>query len=82
MLNGRVSVGHDVKIGDYTTIMVGTGISGGCRIGSQVNIGGHAYIIPGKKVGDNATIAAGSVVFTNVKAGVTVLGNPAKRVDW
>ena len=82
LLNGRVSVGHDVKIGDYTTIMVGTGISGGCRIGSQVNIGGHAYIIPGKKVGDNATIAAGSVVFTNVKAGVTVLGNPAKRVDW
>ncbi len=82
LLNGRVSVGHDVRIGDYTTIMVGTGISGGCQIGSQVNIGGHAYIVPGKKVGDNATVAAGSVVFTNVKAGVTVLGNPAKRVDW
>ena len=82
LLNSRISVGHDVKIGDYTTIMVGTGISGCCKIGSQVNIGGHAYIIPGKKVGDNATIAAGSVVFTNVKAGSTVLGNPAKRVDW
>lgn len=80
LLNGRVSVGHDVEIGDYTTIMVGTGISGGCKIGSEVNIGGHAFIIPEKKIGDGATVAAGSVVFTNVKAGTTVLGNPARRM--
>lgn len=50
LLNGRVSVGHDVEIGDFTTIMVGTGISGGCRIGSETNIGGHAFIIPGEKL--------------------------------
>lgn len=80
LLNGRVSVGHDVEIGDYTTIMVGTGISGECKIGTEVNIGGHVFIIPGRKVGDGATLAAGSVVFTNVKAGVTMLGNPAKRM--
>ena len=60
--------------------MTGTGISGFCRIGSEVNIGGHVFIIPGRKIGDNATLAAGSVVFTNVKAGSTVLGNPAKRM--
>lgn len=80
LLNGRVSIGHDVEIGDYTAIMVGTAISGECRIGSEVLIGGHAFIIPGKKVGDRAIIAAGSVVFTNVKEGTTVLGNPAKRM--
>ncbi len=80
LLNTGVLLGHDDVIGDYTTIMTGTAVSGCCKIGSQVNIGGHAYIIPGKKVGDNATIAAGSVVFTNVKAGSTVLGNPAKRM--
>lgn len=80
LLNSRVTVGHDAVIGDYTTIMVGTGISGCCRIGSEVNIGGHVFVIPGRKVGDSATLAAGSVVFTNVKAGTTVLGNPAKRM--
>lgn len=80
LLNGRVSVGHDVIIGDYTTVMVGTGISGGCQVGSEVNIGGHAFIIPEKKIGDESTIAAGSIVFTNVRAGTTVLGNPAKRM--
>lgn len=80
LLNARITVGHDASIGDYTTIMTGTGISGFCRIGSEVNIGGHVFIIPGRKIGDNATLAAGSVVFTNVKAGSTVLGNPAKRM--
>ena len=80
LLNGRVSVGHDVEIGDYTTVMVGTAISGGCKIGSEAKIGGHVFIIPEKKVGDNATVTAGSVVFTNVKPGITVLGNPAKRM--
>ncbi|MBR3108789.1 MAG: acetyltransferase [Clostridia bacterium] len=80
LLNGRVSVGHDVEIGSYTTVMVGTGISGGCKIGSEVSIGGHAFILPERIIGDGATVAAGSVVFTNVKAGMTVLGNPAKRM--
>ena len=80
VMNQMVNIAHDVTIGDYTTIMPFTGISGNCKIGSEVNIGGHAFIVPGRKVGDGATIAAGSIVFTNVKAGTTVLGNPAKRM--
>ena len=80
LLNQNVNIGHDSVIGDYSTIMPYTGISGYCTVGSEVNIGGHAFIVPGRKVGNNATIAAGSIVFSNVKAGTTVLGNPAKRM--
>ena len=80
VLNDSVRIGHDVTIGDYTSIMPGTGLSGGCVIGKEVDIGGHAYIVPGRKIGDGAKIAAGSIVFTNVRAGTTVLGNPAKRM--
>ena len=60
--------------------MPGTGISGGCKIRYECMFGGHSYIIPRKKIGDRATVAAGSIVFSNVKAGTTVLGNPAKRM--
>ena len=81
VLNHMVNIGHDVVVGDYTTIMPFSGVSGYCKIGSEVRIGGHAFIVPGRKVGDAATIAAGSIVFTNVKAGTTVLGNPAKRMQ-
>lgn len=80
-MNGRISIGHDVTIGDYTCIMPGTGISGWCNIGRECMIGGHSYVIPKRKIGDKATVAAGSIVFTNVKAGTTVLGNPAKRIQ-
>ena len=61
--------------------MTGTAISGNCHIGKMTTIGGHAYIVPEKKVGDYATVAAGSIVFSSVKSGTTVLGNPAKRMQ-
>lgn len=80
LLNDGVKIGHDVTIGDYTSIMPDSGISGDCHVGSEVEIGGHAFIVPGRKIGDRAKVAAGSIVFSNVKAGTTVLGNPAKRM--
>ncbi len=79
-LNCGVTVGHDAVLGDYTCVMPGTGISGGCVVGKEVLVGGHAFIVPKKRVGDGAVVAAGSIVFGNVRAGATVLGNPAKRV--
>jgi maltose O-acetyltransferase len=47
-------------------------------IGSRVWIGGNSVILPGVKIGDDATIGAGSVVTKDVAAGKTVKGNPAK----
>ena len=79
-INTFCTIGHDAVIGRCTTIAPGVGISGTCKIGQYVNMGGHSYIIPGKKVGDHAVIAAGSVVFNNVKEKTTVIGNPAKRL--
>ena len=80
LLNDGVKLGHDVVIGDFVSVFPGTGISGGTTVGEEASIGGHAFIVPGKKIGDRAHIAAGSIVFSNVRAGTTVLGNPAKRM--
>lgn len=80
LFNHGCTVGHDTVIGDYTTVMTSSGISGRCIVGSEVRIGGHAFIVPRKTIGDKATVAAGSIVFTNVRTGTTVLGNPAKRI--
>lgn len=81
VLNGNCLIGHDVTIGDYSCIMSGANITGYSQIGKRVRMGGYAYITPNKKVGDDAVVAAGSIVFTNVKAGTHVLGNPAKRIE-
>ena len=47
----------------------------------DVSIGAGAVILPGLTIGKGATIGAGAVVTKNVPAGVTVIGNPAKKLE-
>jgi acetyltransferase-like isoleucine patch superfamily enzyme len=53
-------------------------ITGGVVLGKSVTVGSHASVLPGVKVGDGATVGAGSVVMRDVPAGVTVFGVPAR----
>jgi maltose O-acetyltransferase len=49
-------------------------------IGANVWVGGHAIILPGITIGDDAIIGAGSVVTRDVAAGSSVVGNPARMI--
>jgi len=49
-------------------------------IGDHVWVGGGAIICPGVTVGENAVIAAGSVVAQDVPPNVLVAGNPARVI--
>jgi len=49
-------------------------------IGNHVWIGTHAIILKGVTIGDNAVVAAGSVVTTDVPASTLVGGNPARTI--
>lgn len=75
-------IGHDATIGDFSTL------SGRCSINGHVEVGNMCYIAcgvsiaPSKKIGNGATVGIGSVVVSNVKAGTTVFGNPAKKVEF
>jgi acetyltransferase-like isoleucine patch superfamily enzyme len=50
-------------------------------LGRNVWIGAGAMILKGVRIGDNAVVAAGSVVVQNVLPNTVVLGNPA-RLIW
>lgn len=67
-------------IDDFSTTTGFTNIAG-ATIGKRVFVGSHAVVLNGVKVGDDAYVCAGSVVFTKVKAGVKVIGNPAKKFE-
>jgi len=54
--------------------------SKGISIGSDVWIGANVCIVDGVKVGDKTVIGMGSVVTQDVPPGMTVGGNPAKRL--
>lgn len=78
LINLNCTVGHDVHIGNYTSVMPGVNIAGNVNIGKKTFIGSGANIINNLKVGEGATVGAGAVVITNVEPGTTVVGIPAK----
>lgn len=80
LLNLNVTVGHDVVIADYCSIMPGANIAGNVTIGEATLIGSGAQILQGITIGSNARVGAGAVVTKNVPDNVTVVGVPAKIV--
>lgn len=75
------TVGHDAKIGDFSSIMGTCNINGGVEIGRRVFLGCQTVTVPGRKIGDDAYICAGSIVMTNIRKNTKVMGNPAKRIE-
>ena len=83
-----VVIGETAEIGDYCTIyqgatLGGTGKDQGKRhptLGNHVMVGAGAKILGPFKVGDGAKIASGAVVLSEVPAGTTAVGIPARIV--
>jgi len=50
------------------------------KIGDNCWIGGNSVILPGVEIGENVTVAAGSLVTKNIPDNVLVNGAPAKIV--
>lgn len=72
-------VGQDAVIGDYSTTTAFANLTN-AHLGKRVFVGSHAVIMNKLKIGDDAFISVGSIVFTNVKPGTKVFGVPAKRL--
>lgn len=73
-------LGHDVRIGDYSTISAQCNIMGNVFVGNEVFIGGNVCIAPYVNINDGAYICLGSVVMSNVSAGCKIMGNPAREI--
>jgi len=83
-----VVIGETAEVGDNCTIyqnvtLGGTGKDHGKRhptLGNNVLVGSGAKVLGPFKVGDNARIAAGAVVLSEVPDNSTAVGVPAKIV--
>lgn len=73
-------IGQDSEIGDYSTTTGFTNIVS-AYLGKRVMVGSHAVVLNRIKIGDDAVVGTGSIVFRNVKAGTKVIGYPAKRFE-
>ena len=75
-------IGHDAQIGSWCQINSHCTIAGGARIGNFVTIHPNSVVTSQAVIGDGAVVGAGSVVIGRIPAGITVLGNPARRFSF
>lgn len=82
IINMYSSVAHDSVLGEYCTISAHCDITGICTLGDRVFMGSTSHVVPNSKISDDVYICAGSTVMTRVRAGMKVLGNPAKIIKF
>ena len=73
-------IGHDVKIGNWCRIDCYAVLIAGVTLEDEVCIHTSAVINHDVTIGKGAMVGAQSFVFRNVKPGITVFGNPAKKL--
>ena len=78
------AIGDDTQIRQNTTmgIAVTRRLTAIPTIGARVDIGCGACILGNVHIGDDAKIGANAVVLSDVPAGATAVGIPAKVVRW
>lgn len=80
MIQSYTVIGHDVRIGNWNRIDTHVTCVGGTVVGNEVDIYTSSVLNHGVVVEDGAHVGACSFVIRRVKAGTTVMGNPAKRL--
>lgn len=76
----NVTLGHDTRIGKHSVIENGVFCGGFVEVGEEATLHTRATVLPSCKIGEHAVVGACSCVIGNVKANVTVFGNPARKV--
>ena len=80
-INSGSQIGHDCKLGAYSSLMASVDLGGYVKLGERVFIGTNATIIPRKIISDGITIGAGSIVIRNLKKEGSYFGNPASLIQ-
>jgi sugar O-acyltransferase (sialic acid O-acetyltransferase NeuD family) len=80
IINVATTIGHDVKLGSFCSVMPGCNISGHVQVGEQSWIGTGAKIIQHLTLGKNCKVGAGAVVTKSFGDGVTLVGVPGREM--
>jgi len=80
LMNTGASIGHDSKVGNYCTFLTNAIAAGHTTFGECCDIGSGAFILQGKTIVANITLAPLSSVLKDITESGTYSGNPARRM--
>ncbi len=80
LINLNTTIGHDVAVGSFSSVMTGVNIAGTVKIGDGVLVGAGANILNGVSIGNFSKVGMGAVVVKDVEADTTVVGIPARKI--
>lgn len=80
MIQSYTVIGHDARIGNWNRIDTHVTCVGGTVIQNEADIYTSSVLNHGVVVEDGAHVGACSFVIRRVKAGTTVMGNPARKL--
>ena len=76
----QVVLTHDDEVADAVTFGAGVRLAGGVMVEEAAYLGSGALIREHRRIGAAAVVGMGSVVLSDVPAGETWAGNPARRL--
>lgn len=74
---GFYTAGHPL---DFLTRNQGLEYAKPIQVGDNVWFGGNVVVLPGRKIGRNSVIGAGSVVTKDIPSNVVAVGNPCRVI--
>jgi acyl-[acyl carrier protein]--UDP-N-acetylglucosamine O-acyltransferase len=80
-IDNLVQIAHNCQIGSGTMIAAGATLGGSAKVGIKCWISLSACLKNGIIIEDEAFVGMGAVVVSRVRKGITVFGNPARRVN-
>jgi len=78
IVNTNSSIDHDCTVGRAAHIGPGSVLAGSVHVENRAFIATGCVVIPGRKVGPDTVVGAGSVVVDDLGGGVIAYGSPAR----
>ncbi len=80
IVNSAATVDHDCTVADFAHLAPGVHLGGNVRVGEGVLLGVGCSVKPGVTIGAWTVVGCGAAVCSDVPAGFTVAGVPAKEL--
>lgn len=80
IINRLNSIGHDSKLGDFSSMMSSSVVSGNCNIGSCCYLGNSCSVKEKINICDNVKIGMNAAVVKSIYESGVYVGVPTKRI--